>query len=109
MDHPREVAPAVGLELADRKMHRKNAAILTAAADFAPNADDFLDARGDVIADITVVFAPVGLRHQDFNVFTDQFGGAIAKKALRRRVDVLNKPSIANGNYGRDRRLQDAA
>src|SRR5262249_21914288 len=102
-------APAVCLELADRQVQRKNAAILAAATYFAPNADDFLDTCGEVIGDIAIVLAAIGLRHQDFDVLPDQFDGAIAKQALGRWVDVLNYPAIADGNNGRDRRLQDAA
>ena len=44
MDHAGEVAPAVGLEFADRQMQRKGGAVLAPAAHLAANADDLLDA-----------------------------------------------------------------
>ena len=44
VDHAGEIAPAIGLELADRQMQRKRRAVLAPATHLAADADDLLDA-----------------------------------------------------------------
>src|SRR5262245_49583311 len=76
MDHSRKVAPAIRLELADRKVHRKDAPVLATTADLTADADDFFDAGGDVAGNVAVVLAAIGLRHEHFDVLPEGLGGA---------------------------------
>ena len=109
VDHAREIAAAVGLELADRQVQRKSRAVLAATTDFAADADDLLDARADIAGDIAIVLTPIWLGHQHLDVLADELGRAVTEQALGGRVDVLDQSPIANGDDGRNGRLQDAA
>src|SRR5690349_650968 len=71
MNHAREIAAALRIEFAYRQVQRERRAIFAAATHLPTNADDFSDACAEVVGDIAVMLAAVGLRHQNFHVLAD--------------------------------------
>ena len=55
-----------------------------------PDADDVRLAGADVMADVLVVAAVVGLGHEHVHVLPDHLGGRVAENPLRRRIEGLD-------------------
>ena len=74
MDDPGKVTLAVDLILADREMHGKGRAVLAQARHLTADTDDLALTGLQIVADIAVVLAPVGLGHEHLDVLPDQLG-----------------------------------
>ena len=108
MDHAGEVAPAIGLELADGQVERKGRAVLAPSAHLSADTDDLLDAGCQIVGDVAIVLRLVGLRHEHLDVLADQLGRAVTEQSLGRWVDALDEPAIIDGDDGRDGQFKDA-
>jgi hypothetical protein len=108
MDHSGEIAPPLRFEFAHRQVDRKCPSILVPTAHSSANANDLLDTGLKVVANVPVVLSPVRVRHQNVDILSDEFRGAIAEQALGRRIDAFDQAPIIDRNDGNDGRLQDA-
>src|SRR5207248_641094 len=94
--------------LADREVHRKHRAVFPAANDLAADTDDLLTTGAQVIREISIVLAGIGLGHQDLDVAPDELIGRIAEQPLGRAVDRADRAAIAVDDHdGVDRCIND--
>jgi hypothetical protein len=93
-----EVAPRADVELAHREIHGEDAAVLAPSHHLAPDADDFRLAGGEIVGEIGVVLAIVGLGHQDLDVAPEHLGAPVAEQFLRGRVERLDVAALVDGD-----------
>ena len=101
-----EIAPAIRRERADRQMHGEDRARLPAPHHLPADADDLALPGLQVVADVAVVPAAKGLRHQQAHVLADELAFRVAEKLLRGGVDRANEPPVVDDDDGADSRLQ---
>jgi hypothetical protein len=93
--------------LADRKIHRKHRPVFSPADDLPADPDDLFLAGAQIICEISIVLAGIGLRHQDLDVSSDEFGRGIAEEPLGRVVDRADCPVPVDNNDSIDRGVDD--
>src|SRR5271167_617318 len=108
-DNPDKDRLAPVTRLADREVHRKNGAVLASADDLAADADDFFLPGAQVVRDVTIVLARVRFGHQNVDVASDQFCGAIPEEPLGRTVDRTDRAIPIDDYDGIDGRVDDRA
>ena len=84
---PTKIGFAAVARLADGEIHRKYRPVLAPADDLAADAYDLLLAGAQIVREIRVMLARIGLRHQHFDVAPDQFLRGIAEEPFGRVVD----------------------
>jgi hypothetical protein len=90
-------------------MQRESFAVLASVAHLATHPDDPLDAALQMIGDVVIMLRFVRLRHEHFDILTDQFRGVVAEEVLGRRIYALDEPAIADRDDGLHGSFQDAA
>ena len=89
--HDADEGMVAGLRrFADRELHREGRAILAPPHDLAADADDLRHAGREIGRDVAVVFAVIGLRHQDAHVLPDDFVRCVAEQADAGLVERLD-------------------
>ena len=78
-----EVARSFEPDFADRQIHREGGAVLASPDDLSADANDLLDAGSPVGGEITVMRLAIGRRHQQLDVPSERFLGAVAEQLLR--------------------------
>ena len=73
--------------LADGKIHRKYRPIFAPPHDLAPDSYNFLLAGAQIVREIRVMLARIGLGHQHFDIASDQLLRGIAEEPLGRMVN----------------------
>ena len=86
-DEPDENCLAIGLRFVDRQIHREHGPVFAAPRHLAPDPDDLFLASCEVIREIAVMFAGMGLRHQHLDVLPGNLRGGVAEHLLGRLVD----------------------
>ena len=84
------------LQFGDLKFHRERAAVTAPPLDLAPGTDDICLPRFQVPPQVGVVLSFEGFRHEDFDVLSGDFLGAVAKHFRRRSVHPLDDSGTVN-------------
>ena len=78
-DDSSEVPRLTQVEHADGQVHREGGAVFAATDHFPSDANDFGLPALDIVGDVTVVLAAVGLRHQHLDVLADDLLRGVAE------------------------------
>ena len=84
---------AVHDENTDGKLKRNEPAILVQAFDFPADADDFGDARSQVVREISIMPAAMRFGHQHRDIVANEFGRVIAQYAFHGRIGRADETS----------------
>jgi len=77
--------------LADGKIHREHRPVLAPPHDLAADPYDPFLAGAQIVCEIGVMLARIGLGHQHFDIASDQLLRGIAEKPLRRMVNRADR------------------
>src|SRR5262249_32073548 len=91
------------------QVHREGAAVLAPPDDLPPAADDPRLGGAQVVGQVAVVLAAVGVRHQHPDVLADDLAGRVAEQPLHRRVDGFDHAPLVNSDDAVDDVVQDRA
>ena len=103
VDYSREIASPFGLELADRQMQGEIRAVFTPAVNLPANADDFFLARPEIVFNVAVMLAAVGLGHEHLDILPNKLGCAISEQAFSCRVNTLDQTALVDRDDRGDR------
>ena len=92
--------PRAEFKLAHGELVSANAApVLAPPFHFPPETDDLCLARAAVFGKVIIVRAPMSPpRHEDIDVPSDEFPGAVSKEPLDRRIHALHCPEHIDGH-----------
>ena len=90
-----------------REVHRKHRAVLAQAFDLAADADDPGLPGRQIVLNVLVMIATIGLRHQQPDVVPDHLVGGIAEHPLGGMVETLDDAAIIDGDDAVHRRIQN--
>ena len=85
---------------ADRKLEWKRRAVLALADDDPADADDPPLAGELVALQVAVMILPVWRRHQNLDVLSQSFLGAVAEQPLRGRAEGLHDAALVDDDHG---------